>query len=67
MMKLNNWSQFDDLSELETEQPPQVKRQRQKQRKWREIEDIKERQRMRRELVDYNVVDIDSELAAIFA
>ncbi|NRA84988.1 MAG: DUF3545 family protein [Gammaproteobacteria bacterium] len=66
-MKLNNWSQFDDLSELETEQPPQVKRQRQKQRKWREIEDIKERQRMRRELVDYNVVDIDSELAAIFA
>lgn len=67
MMKLNNWSQFDDLSELETEQPPQVKRQRQKQRKWREIEDIKERQRMRRELVDYNVVDMDSELAAIFA
>ena len=35
MMKLNNWSHFDDLSELETEQPPQVKRQRQKQRKWR--------------------------------
>ena len=67
MMKLNTWSQFDDLSELETEQPPQVKRQRQKQRKWREIEDIKERQRMRRELVDYNVVDMDSELAAIFA
>ena len=64
-MKFNNWYEFAELEQEFTEQP-RSKRQRTKQRKWREIEEIKERQRMRRELVDYNSDDLELQLAEIF-
>ena len=66
-MKLNNWSQFNDVSEFDSEPAPRAKRQRQKQRKWREIEEVKERQRLRRELIEYNVVDMEHQIAMIFS
>lgn len=63
-MKYNDWSDDNEAAESGRGQPQ--RRQRGKQRKWREIEETKERQRMRRELLEYNVCDLDYQLAQIF-
>jgi len=38
-----------------------------KKRKWREIEAIKEKQRLRREFIEYNEFTYEDDIAAIFA
>lgn len=52
-MKNKSWEEFDfgQLSEFEAVE--QKKNSRQKKRKWREIEDVKEKQRLKRELLSY--------------
>ncbi|WDD97844.1 MULTISPECIES: DUF3545 family protein [Thalassomonas] len=51
-MKFNNWEEFDDIygDESLTEQK---KNNKTRKRKWREIEAIKEKQRLRRELAEF--------------
>ena len=50
----NNYAEFDDILE-ENENPAQERKVRKtKKRKWREIETIKEKQRLRREFIEYN-------------
>jgi len=61
---------LDDLSELleDSENTTSERRGRKtKKRKWREIETIKEKQRLRRELIEYNEFTYEDDIAAIFA
>lgn len=53
-MNSNDWNEilFQDDDDLTPFEPK--KRSKQSKRKWREIEDIKERQRLKRELMDIN-------------
>jgi len=53
----HNWSEIDVILELDSEQPFSPKPRRSNQRKWREIEAIKERGRLRRELARYDQYD----------
>lgn len=53
MMKNKPWEEFDFGPDGEFEAVEQKKSSRQRKRKWREIEDIKEKQRLKRELSSY--------------
>jgi hypothetical protein len=54
----HNWTDIEQLLQSVNQQAQRGKHKRAKQRKWREIESLKERQRMRRELLEYNECDI---------
>jgi len=61
---------LDDISDLleDSENTTSERRGRKtKKRKWREIEVIKEKQRLRRELIEYNEFTYEDDIAAIFA
>ncbi|PKF56144.1 DUF3545 domain-containing protein [Alteromonadales bacterium alter-6D02] len=66
MKALDFYDNYQHQMELE-EQPQRVKRKaKQSKRKWREIEMVKEKQRLRREFVDYNEYTVENDLASIF-
>lgn len=52
-MKLDDWNDFYDDNGIELSQPEQKKSSKSCKRKWREIEMIKEKQRLRRELSEF--------------
>ena len=61
---------LDNLSDLleESENTNIERRGRKtKKRKWREIEAIKEKQRLRRELIEYNEFTYEDDIEEIFA
>jgi hypothetical protein len=61
-------SQFlDDLLEDDENTTSERRGRKTKKRKWREIEVIKEKQRLRRELIEYNEFTYEDDIAAIFA
>ncbi|WP_274050646.1 DUF3545 family protein [Thalassomonas haliotis] len=53
MMKFNNWEEIDDIYGDEASLTEQKKNTKTRKRKWREIEAIKEKQRLRRELAEF--------------
>ena len=61
---------LDDISDFieESENTTSERRGRKtKKRKWREIEAIKEKQRLRRELIEYNEFTYEDDIEEIFA
>ncbi|WDE14604.1 DUF3545 family protein [Thalassomonas haliotis] len=52
-MKFNNWEEIDDIYGDEASLTEQKKNTKTRKRKWREIEAIKEKQRLRRELAEF--------------
>ncbi|WP_236701234.1 DUF3545 family protein [Thalassomonas viridans] len=53
MMKFNDWEEFDDIYGDDESLTEQRKNNKTRKRKWREIEAIKEKQRLRRELAEF--------------
>lgn len=53
-MKNKSWEEFDFGADGEFEAVEPKKHTRSKKRKWREIEDVKEKQRLKRELSSYD-------------
>ncbi|WDE08172.1 DUF3545 family protein [Thalassomonas viridans] len=52
-MKFNDWEEFDDIYGDDESLTEQRKNNKTRKRKWREIEAIKEKQRLRRELAEF--------------
>jgi len=53
-MQNKSWEEFDFGQVSEFEAVEQKKNTRQRKRKWREIEEIKEKQRLKKELSSYD-------------